>query len=101
MVVGNRLHESNSITADSSPECCAADAQNLFPIVQGGLDDTLGGLREQCLAGFRHRQVHLGYRIPGYAIGGLAGGEAKDDFWKIVDLCCRALPDDKPRYLMG
>jgi queuine tRNA-ribosyltransferase len=31
----------------------------------------------------------------------LAGGESnKDDFWKVVDHCCRALPDDKPRYLM-
>jgi queuine/archaeosine tRNA-ribosyltransferase len=24
----------------------------------------------------------------GYAIGGLAGGEAKSDFFKIVRLCC-------------
>lgn len=78
-----------------------ADTQNLFPIVQGGLDIALGGKREQCLAGFRHRAVTQGYCIPGYAIGGLAGGESKDDFWRVVDQCCRALPDDKPRYLMG
>ena len=78
-----------------------AATQNLFPIVQGGLDTGLGGLREQCLAGFRHRQLTLQYAIPGYAIGGLAGGEEKDQFWKVVDQCCRALPDDKPRYLMG
>jgi queuine tRNA-ribosyltransferase catalytic subunit len=75
--------------------------QNLFPIVQGGLDSSLGGLREQCLAGFRHRQLTLRYITPGYAIGGLAGGESKDEFWKVVDQCCKALPDDKPRYLMG
>jgi queuine tRNA-ribosyltransferase len=75
--------------------------QNLFPIVQGGLDTSLGGLREQCLAGFRQRQLELGYQTPGYAIGGLAGGESKDEFWRVVDQCCRALPDDKPRYLMG
>lgn len=75
--------------------------QNLFPIVQGGLDTALGGLREQCLAGFRHREIDLGYITPGYAIGGLAGGEDKDDFWKVIDQCCRALPEDKPRYLMG
>lgn len=75
--------------------------QNLFPIVQGGLDSSLGGLREQCLAGFRHRQLTLRYQTPGYAIGGLAGGESKDEFWKVVDQCCKALPDDKPRYLMG
>lgn len=71
--------------------------QNLFPIVQGGLDTSLGGLREKCLAGFRLRDS----KMPGYAIGGLAGGESKDDFWRVVDQCCKALPDDKPRYLMG
>lgn len=43
--------------------------QNLFAIVQGGLDTSVGGLREQCLAGFRIRDA----QIPGYAIGGLAG----------------------------
>ena len=37
----------------------------------------------------------------GYAIGGLAGGEDKNDFWRTVKLCCDTLPDDKPRYLMG
>ncbi|KAL7496242.1 hypothetical protein ACHAWT_004463 [Skeletonema menzelii] len=71
--------------------------QNLFPIVQGGLDVSRGGLRDVCLAGFRERDD----KAPGYAIGGLAGGESKDDFWKVVDHCCRALPDTKPRYLMG
>ncbi|KAL7550253.1 hypothetical protein ACHAWF_013496 [Thalassiosira exigua] len=71
--------------------------QNLFPIVQGGLDVSPGGLRDICLAGFRLRDD----KAPGYAIGGLAGGESKDDFWRVVDHCCRALPDAKPRYLMG
>jgi tRNA-guanine transglycosylase len=71
--------------------------QNLFPIVQGGLDTNVGGLREQCLAGFRNRDS----KIPGFAIGGLAGGESKEQFWRVVDQCCRALPDNRPRYLMG
>jgi len=73
------------------------EKQALFPIVQGGLDTSVGGLREQCLAGFRNRDD----MIAGFAIGGLAGGESKDEFWKVVDQCCRALPDTKPRYLMG
>lgn len=73
------------------------DKQNLFAIVQGGLDTTLGGLREQCLAGFQRRDR----QIPGYAIGGLAGGESKDDFWRVVNQCCLSLPADKPRYCMG
>lgn len=37
----------------------------------------------------------------GYAIGGLAGGEDKQDFWKIVNYCTDYLPENKPRYLMG
>jgi queuine tRNA-ribosyltransferase catalytic subunit len=78
-----------------------AHVQNLFPIVQGGLDTSPGGLRERCLAGFRRRELELNYVIPGYAIGGLAGGESKDDFWRVVNQCCKALPDNKPRYLMG
>ena len=41
------------------------------------------------------RQVH------GYAIGGLAGGESKDDFWKMVVVSAKSLPDNKPRYTMG
>lgn len=38
---------------------------------------------------------------PGYAIGGLSGGEDKQQFWRIVDYCTSLLPQDKPRYLMG
>jgi len=39
--------------------------------------------------------------VPGFAIGGLSGGESKDEFWRIVALCTELLPRDKPRYLMG
>ena len=91
------------------------DVQNLYPILQGHLDTSPGGLREICLAGFRERDLG-GFAttanaadaagkehrtIPGFAIGGLAGGETKDDFWKVVDHACRHLPDNRPRYLMG
>lgn len=38
---------------------------------------------------------------PGYAIGGLSGGEDKQQFWRVVDHCTSLLPRDKPRYLMG
>lgn len=40
-------------------------------------------------------------KVAGYAIGGLAGGEDKEDFWKTVALCAEILPYDKPRYVMG
>ena len=39
--------------------------------------------------------------LPGYAIGGMSGGEDKEDFWKTVKLCCELLPHDKPKYVMG
>ena len=71
--------------------------QNLFAIVQGGLDVSPGGLRDQCLDAFLERQE----LIPGFAIGGLAGGESKDAFWRVVKKCCDRLPPHKPRYLMG
>ena len=39
--------------------------------------------------------------LPGYAIGGLSGGEEKDKFWRMVTLCTDQLPERKPRYCMG
>lgn len=39
--------------------------------------------------------------VPGFAIGGLSGGEEKDDFWQMVTLSTDHLPREKPRYLMG
>jgi tRNA-guanine family transglycosylase len=68
------------------------DSQNLFGIVQGGLDLDL---RRYCTLEMIKRD------LPGYAIGGLAGGEDKRDFWKVVNVCTDYLPEDKPRYLMG
>ena len=48
-------------------------------------------------AGLLGRNHHL----PGYAIGGLAGGEHKKTFCEIVSQCSSRLPRDKPRYVMG
>jgi hypothetical protein len=47
-----------------------ADTQNLFAIVQGGLDPQL---RDKCLEEMISRKD----RVAGYAIGGLSGGEEK------------------------
>ena len=68
------------------------DRQNLFPIVQGGLDVEK---RKLCAAELTERAV------PGFAVGGLSGGEAKDSFWRMVHVSTSHLPEDKPRYLMG
>nr|XP_056703862.1 queuine tRNA-ribosyltransferase catalytic subunit 1 isoform X1 [Euleptes europaea] len=75
------------ITAHKTP-----GKQNLFAIIQGGLDPAL---RTKCLEEMTKRDV------PGFAIGGLSGGEAKDHFWRMVALSTSHLPRDKPRYLMG
>ena len=58
--------------------CAAAhkypDRQNLFCIIQGGLDLSL---RDDCTKAMIERDT------PGIAIGGLSGGEAKDEFCKV------------------
>jgi len=68
------------------------EQQNLFAIVQGGLNEKL---RRVCAEEMIKRDT------PGYAIGGLSGGEAKDDFWKMVTISTDLLPPTKPRYCMG
>ena len=42
-----------------------------------------------------------GDKLSGFAIGGLAGGEKKKDFCRIVSQCTATTPADKPRYVMG
>lgn len=76
--------------------CIAAhkrpDTQNLFCIIQGGLDLEL---RKECCREMVARDT------PGVAIGGLSGGEAKAEFCKVVNTCTDMLPIHKPRYVMG
>ncbi|MBR6727127.1 MAG: tRNA-guanine transglycosylase, partial [Clostridia bacterium] len=39
--------------------------------------------------------------LDGYAIGGLAVGEATEDMYRIIDAVEPHMPENKPRYLMG
>lgn len=39
--------------------------------------------------------------LDGYAIGGLAVGEPKEDMYRIISAVTPYMPKDKPRYLMG
>lgn len=93
---GPRVEEAMHRTIRWIDRCLEANErdhdQNIFPIVQGGLDPEL---RKQCVAELTKRAVR------GFAVGGLSGGESKDDFWRTVHVCTDLLPDDKPRYLMG
>jgi len=93
-----RFEEATHRTTRWIDRCIAAHRRShdqcLFGIVQGGLDLDL---RNISLEGLLKR----GDKLPGYAIGGLAGGESKDDFVRIVSHCTERLPKDKPRYVMG
>ncbi len=68
------------------------DDQALFGIQQGGIFEDLRGESAQFL-----RQFDL----PGYAIGGLAVGETKENMRMVLDWVDGMLPANKPRYLMG
>jgi queuine tRNA-ribosyltransferase len=66
--------------------------QALFGIVQGGIFPELRQASARFLTNLE---------FPGYAIGGLAVGETKEEMYATLDATCPALPSDKPRYLMG
>jgi queuine tRNA-ribosyltransferase len=68
------------------------DDQALFAIVQGGTDLEL---RSLSLEGT------LPFNTPGFAIGGLAVGEPKPEMFPAIDFATNAMPEHKPRYLMG
>jgi queuine tRNA-ribosyltransferase len=64
----------------------------LFGIVQGGVHlDLRTKSVEQLLA--------IGF--DGYAVGGLAVGEGQETMFSVLDHTAPALPNDRPRYLMG
>jgi queuine tRNA-ribosyltransferase len=64
----------------------------LFGIVQGGIYPTL---RHASAAALRE----IGF--DGYAVGGLAVGEGQEVMFRVLDETVPALPEDRPRYLMG
>jgi queuine tRNA-ribosyltransferase len=70
----------------------AAPGRALFGIVQGGDDQALRAASARAL-------VDLGF--DGYAIGGLAVGEAQSVMLEVVAATAAALPAERPRYLMG
>jgi queuine tRNA-ribosyltransferase len=67
-------------------------SQALFGIVQGGVFEDLRNISAQVLT-----QMDF----DGFAIGGLAVGETKNQREDYTELVARLLPQNKPRYLMG
>jgi queuine tRNA-ribosyltransferase len=70
----------------------AGSAAALFGIVQGGVYEDL---RTRAVA------ATVALDFDGYAIGGLAVGEPKPLMRELTEMVARALPADRPRYLMG
>ncbi len=66
--------------------------QNLFGIIQGGLDLDL---RLECLDRLEE------FNLPGLAIGGLSVGEKNDEMRELLESFACKMPKEKPRYLMG
>jgi queuine tRNA-ribosyltransferase len=64
----------------------------IFGIIQGGVH---ADLRQRSA----ERLTRIGF--DGYAIGGLAIGEGQETTFAMVEATMPALPEDRPRYLMG
>lgn len=66
--------------------------QLLFGINQGCTYDDLR---------IKHMKEIAALELDGYAIGGLAVGEPKEDMYRIISAVAPYMPENKPRYLMG
>lgn len=70
------------------------DRQGLFAIVQGGIYEDL---RDKSFNELKEMDEYFS----GYAVGGLAVGEPREDMYRILNYIVEKLPENKPRYLMG
>lgn len=70
------------------------DRQGLFAIVQGGIYEDL---RDKSL----EELYKMDDDFAGYAIGGLAVGEPREDMYRILKYITPKVSENKPRYLMG
>ena len=66
--------------------------QLLFGINQGGIYSDIR---------IEHAQEISELNLDGYAVGGLAVGESKEEMYRVLDDVVPYLPADKPTYLMG
>lgn len=73
-------------------EARARAGQALFGIVQGANYEDLRSESAE-------RLKEIGFQ--GYAVGGLAVGEGREEMFRVLDFTTPQLPKDRPRYLMG
>ncbi len=67
--------------------------QNIFAIIQGGIDKEFRKKSAQELCALSD--------YDGFAIGGLSVGELNNEMYDTVEYTTQFMPKDKPRYLMG
>jgi queuine tRNA-ribosyltransferase len=81
-----------TLWAERQKRAAQAPGQLRFGISQGAADDEL-----------RRRSIEelLALDFDGYALGGLAVGEPRDEMLDAVDRAAPLLPADRPRYFMG
>ncbi|HVA47691.1 MAG TPA: tRNA guanosine(34) transglycosylase Tgt [Pirellulales bacterium] len=78
--------------AERSRDAHRRGDQAQFGIIQGGLDEPLRVWCAEQLAALD---------FTGYAVGGLSVGETPEEMYRVLDFTVPAMPDNKPRYLMG
>lgn len=93
------------LSADWAKRCLAAhtrEDQTLFGIVQGGMHLDLRMESIKRLMEINDESVKAGGQaFGGFGIGGYSVGEPHEVMFETLGQVARALPEDKPRYLMG
>ena len=82
----------------------AERSKNAFAEYDAGIGDALFGIVQGSVyEDLRHQSIADLQKIgfDGYAVGGLAVGEGQEMMLNVLDFTMPAMPQDKPRYLMG
>lgn len=74
----------------------ATGHENLYYIVQGGTSS----LARSLSLWFASKWLNL-RGVQAVALGGISLGEAPEAIHKTVEYCCKRLPENKPRHLLG
>ena len=86
-------------------ERCKAEMERLNSLPDTiNKDQLLFGINQGCTFDdlrIEHMKRIAALDLDGYAIGGLAVGEPKEDMYRIISAVEPYMPADKPRYLMG
>ena len=90
--IAESMHLSLRWASRSKEEFVERPGHGLFGIVQGNIFEDL---REESAK----ELTRMGF--DGYAVGGLAVGEAQEEMFTTLDFTVPHLPCDNPRYLMG